>query len=151
MTSGLKWNEDISYRNTRNTELGVDMSSDPIDFILGRPMVSMPGAIWNYNGGNKQLLAQIIKSVSGLSLDKFAEQELFIPLGIKKYEWLPLTKDIPAAASGIRLRSRDLLKLGMLYMNKGKWQDNYILTSDWAEQSLNSAVTRPSTKDKNAR
>lgn len=150
MTSGLKWNEDISYRDPRNTELRMDMSSDPIDFILSRPMVSEPGATWNYNGGNTQLLAEIIKSVSGLPIDKFAEQELFTPLNINKYEWLPLVKNMPAAASGVRLRSRDLLKFGMLYMNDGKWKDKDILNTDWTEQSLSSAITRPSTKDKNA-
>lgn len=143
MTSGLKWNEDISYRDPRNTELRMDMSSDPIDFILSRPMVSEPGATWNYNGGNTQLLAEIIKSVSGLPIDKFAEQELFTPLNINKYEWLPLVKNMPAAASGVRLRSRDLLKFGMLYMNDGKWKDKDILNTDWTEQSLSSAITRP--------
>lgn len=150
MTSGLKWNEDISYRDPRNTELKMDMSSDPIDFILSRPMVSEPGATWNYNGGNTQLLAEIIKSVSDLPIDKFAEQELFTPLGINKYEWLPLVKNMPAAASGVRLRSRDLLKFGMLYMNDGKWQDKEVLDTNWVKESLNSAITRPSTKDKNA-
>ncbi len=150
MTSGLKWNEDISYRDPRNTELRMDMSSDPIGFILGRPMTSEPGSTWNYNGGNTQLLAAIIKSVSGLTLDKFAEQELFVPLGIEKYEWLPLIKNIPAAASGLRLRSRDLLKFGMLYMNGGRWQKKDLLNNDWVVESLNSVVERPSTKDKNA-
>jgi len=150
MTSGLKWNEDISYRDPRNTELRMDISWDPIDFILGRLMVSEPGATWNYNGGNTQLLAEIIKSVSGLSLDKFAEQELFIPLGIDKYEWLPLIKNMPAAASGLRLRSRDMLKFGMLYMNEGQWSGKDILNADWANQSLDSAVKRPSTRDKSA-
>lgn len=149
MTSGLKWNEDVSYRDPRNTELRMGMSSNPIDFILGRAMVSEPGSIWNYNGGNTQLLAEIIRTASGLPLDKFAEQELFNPLGINKYEWLPLTKYMPAAASGLRLRSRDLLKFGMMYMNDGKWQDKEILNSDWAEESLNSTITRPSAKDKN--
>lgn len=150
MTSGLKWNEDISYRDPRNTELRMDMSSDPIGFILGRSMTFEPGTTWNYNGGNTQLLATIIKSVSGLSLDKFAEKELFIPLAIKKYEWLPLIKDIPAAASGLRLRSRDLLKFGMLYMNGGKWKEKDILNADWVVESLKSDVERPSPKDKNA-
>lgn len=55
---------------------------------------------------------------------------------------------MPAAASGVRLRSRDLLKFGMLYMNDGKWKDKDILNTDWTEQSLSSAITRPSTKDK---
>ncbi len=148
MTSGLKWNEDVSYRDPRNTELRMDMSSDPIGFILGRPMVSEPGTTWNYNGGNTQLLAEIIKSVSGISLDKFAEQELFIPMGIDKYEWLPLTKSIPAAASGVRLRSRGLLKFGILYTNGGKWHDKILLNEDWVIHSLSTQIKRPSTKDK---
>lgn len=146
MTSGLEWNEDISYRDPRNTELRMDLSSDPIDFILGRPMVAEPGKIWNYNGGNTQLLAEIIRIASGLPLDKFAEQELFIPLGIGKYEWSSLTKNMPAAASGLRLCSRDLIKFGMLYMNDGQ---SAVLNTDWVEQSLNSSIERPSTKDKN--
>lgn len=42
MTSGLKWNKDISYKDPCNTELRMDMKSDPIKFILGRQMVSNP-------------------------------------------------------------------------------------------------------------
>lgn len=150
MASGLEWNEDISYRDPRNTELRMDMSSDPIDFILGRPMVAEPGKTWNYNGGNTQLLAEIIKSVSGLTIDKFAEKELFEPLGINQYEWISLTDNMPAAASGLRLRSRDLLKIGILYMNKGLWNNKLLIKPEWIELSLNAEITRPSTRDKTA-
>ncbi len=150
MTSGLKWNEDISYRDPRNTELRMDMSSDPIDFILGRPMVAESGKIWNYNGGNTQLLAEIIKSVSGLTIDKFAKKELFEPLGINQYEWITLTDNMPAAASGLRLRSRDLLKIGMLYANNGLWNKKLLISPEWIDLSLNVEITRPSTKEKNA-
>ena len=150
MTSGLKWNEDISYLDPRNTELRMDNSSDPIDFILGRTLVAEPSSTWNYNGGNTQLLAEIIEAVSGMPLDKFAEKELFKPLGIEKYEWLSLIKNKPAAASGLRLRSRDLLKFGIIFMQDGQWQDNNILNTDWVNQSLSTAVKRRSSKDKNA-
>lgn len=150
MTSGLEWNEDISYRDPRNTELRMDMSSDPIDFILGRPMVAAPGKTWNYNGGNTQLLAEIIKSVTGLTIDKFAEKELFEPLGINQYEWISLTDNMPAAASGLRLRSRDLLKIGILYMNNGLWNNKLLIKPEWIELSLNAEITRPSTRDKSA-
>ena len=150
MTSGLQWNEDISYRDPGNTELGMDISSDPIAFILGRAMVAEPGTTWNYNGGNTQLLAEIVKKVSGLPLDKFAEKELFSFLGIDKYEWLSVGKNIPAAASGLRLRSRDLLKMGMLLMNNGHWKNAAVLSQDWVTQSLNPSVKRPSSKDSSA-
>ena len=63
-------------------------------------MVSEPGAT---NGITMavihKLLAEIIKSVKTVvfthGIDKFAEQELFTPLGINKYEWLPLVKNMP--------------------------------------------------------
>lgn len=150
MTSGLKWNEEVSYRDPRNTELRMDISSDPINFVLSRPMVARPGEIWNYNGGNTELVAEIIKIASGRPIDQFAEKELFAPLGITRYEWMPLTKNRPAAASGLRLRSRDLLKIGMLYMNSGLWNGQPVLTPEWVDLSLSSAVKRPSAQEKNA-
>lgn len=147
MTSGLEWNEDVSYRDPRNTELRMDESSDPIGFILGRQMITEPGKVGNYNGGNTQLLAEIIKIVSGVPIDQFAEKELFKPLGINKFTWSSLGENMPAAASGLRLSSRDLLKFAMLYMSDTK---NIILSKQWIEQSLNPSVKRPSGKDKNA-
>jgi CubicO group peptidase (beta-lactamase class C family) len=147
MTSGLKWNENISYANLGNSELRMDLSFNPIKYILKRKMVSAPGATWNYNGGGTQLLAEIIKKVSGLSIDNFAEKYLFGPLRINTYKWTHLViKNEPAAASGLRLRSRDLLKFGLLYMNNGKWNDTLIISSDWVQQSLSALVNRPSSK-----
>ncbi|MEN4760806.1 serine hydrolase [Chryseobacterium sp. C39-AII1] len=106
MTSGLEWNEDVSYRDPRNTELRMDESSDPIGFILGRQMITEPGKVGNYNGGNTQLLAEIIKIVSGVPIDQFAEKELFKPLGINKFTWSSLGENMPAAASGLRFFQR---------------------------------------------
>lgn len=146
MTSGLEWNEDISYRDPRNSELQMDGSADPIEFIISRNMVAAPGTTWNYNGGNTQLLAQIIQKVSGQNIAKFAEQHLFKPLGIQQYEWRSLYKDVPAAASGLRLRSRDLLKFGTLYMHEGAG----IVTPNWVKQSLQEPIKRPSKRDSDA-
>ena len=147
MTSGLEWNEDLSYRDLRNSELQMDLSTDPIKYILGQPIVSAPGTKWNYNGGESQLLAQIIPKVSGMTIDKFAEKNLFAPLGIVKYEWLAFKENMPATASGVRLRSRDLLKIGLLYMNNGLWEGNQILDKEWTEQSLTSQISRPQSKN----
>jgi len=147
MTSGLEWNEDISYRDPRNSELQMDISTDPIQYIVSRNSVYQPGSNWNYNGGESQLLAEILKAVCGENLALFAEKNLFRPMGIERYEWLPLKKNMPAAASGLRLRSRDLLKIGLLYMENGNWHNISILNSEWTEQSLLSQVSRPQSKN----
>ena len=147
MTSGLEWNEDISYRDPRNSELQMDISTDPIQYILSRNSVYQPGSNWNYNGGESQLLAEILKAVSGTNVALFAEKNLFRPMGIERYEWLSLKKNMPAAASGLRLRSRDLLKIGLLYMENGNWNNISILNSEWTEQSLLTQVSRPQSKN----
>ena len=147
MTSGLEWNEDISYRDPRNSELQMDVSSDPVKYILSRNSTHQPGSHWNYNGGETQLLAEIIKAVCGENVALFAEKNLFKPMGIEKYEWLPLKKNTPAAASGLRLRPRDLLKIGLLYVEDGNWKNTSIIQSDWAKQSLITQVLRPQSKN----
>ena len=147
MTSGLEWNEDISYRDLKNSELQMDISYDPIKYILTRKSIFQPGNNWNYNGGETQLLAEIIKAVCGENIAFFAEKNLFKPMAIENYEWLPLKKNMPAAASGLRLRPRDLLKIGMLYMEDGKWKNKSIIDSDWIKQSLISQVSTLQTKN----
>jgi CubicO group peptidase (beta-lactamase class C family) len=57
-------------------------------------------------------------------------------------------KHVVAAAWGLRLRSRDLAKFGLLYMNYGKWGNTQILDTDWVKHSLNSEVSRPSAPGK---
>lgn len=143
MTSGLEWNEDIPYDNPENSEIQMIRSADPIAFVLTRRNTSIPGKEWKYNGGTTQLLAAIIEKVTGKRVDAFAKKYLFKPLGIVNFEWVnyPGT-DNPAAASGLRLRPRDLLKFAILYHNKGIWDGKRIIPEDWIKQSFHPWVNQ---------
>lgn len=144
MTSGLQWNEDVPYDHPENSEIRMTQSADPIDYILSQPMVTPAGRQWQYNGGTTQLLATIIEKTTGKKVDAFAKAYLFEPLGIDTFYWsrFPGT-DNPAAASGLRLRSRDLLKFGMLYRDKGQWKGRQVLPRPWVEQSFRTAISLP--------
>lgn len=144
MTSGLKWNEDVPYDNPENSEIQMINSGDGIGFVLSRKLTSEPGTVWQYNGGTTELLAEIIKRVSGKNIHEFAKEFLFKPIGIAKSEWTisPATNS-PAAASGLRLTSRDMLKFGILYLKKGKWGTKQIVPEKWVTKSLDSHSTRP--------
>jgi CubicO group peptidase (beta-lactamase class C family) len=144
MTPGLEWNEDLPYDNPENSEIQMSYSDDPIGFILSRNLTSAPGSTWTYNGGTTALLAEIINRATGKNVYEFAKEYLFEPMGIHRSEWtrIPGTT-IPAAASGLRLRSRDILKFGILYQNDGKWKDQQIVQQSWVEQSLTSHISRP--------
>lgn len=143
MTSGLKWNEDVPYDNPENSEIQMINSGDGIGFVLSRKLTSKPGTVWQYNGGTTELLAEIIKRVSGKNIHEFAKEFLFEPIGISKSEWtISPSTNSPAAASGLRITSRDMLKFGMLYMQDGKWGNQQVIPKEWVDESIKSHITR---------
>lgn len=143
MTSGLEWNEEIPYDNPENSEIQMAHSADPIAFVLSRKIIQQPGTFWRYNGGTTEVLAEIIRRTTGKDVYEFAKQDLFGPLGIEKSFWTTLPgTNRPAAASGLRLTSRDLLKFAILYKNYGRWNTQQLLPVNWVNESLTSKVPR---------
>jgi CubicO group peptidase (beta-lactamase class C family) len=144
MNSGFAWNEEVPYDNPENSEVRMIKSPNPAEYVLSQPMDFPPGKVWKYNGGTTQLLAAIIEKTTGKKIDQFAKEYLFGPLGITRFDWAKYPgTDLPAAASGLRLRSRDLLKFGMLYYNHGKWNDKQIVPEKWVDDSFQEQVKRP--------
>jgi CubicO group peptidase (beta-lactamase class C family) len=142
MSSGIAWEEDIPHSDPKNNEAQMERATDPVRYTLSLPMAAEPGSHWKYCSGGVQVLAAIIESVSGLDVDAFAQKYLFGPLGIKDHQWIRSSPGFPAAASGLRLRPRDLLKIGMLYMNEGIWNHARILPKNWAHESLSTQILR---------
>jgi len=144
MSSGIQWNEDIPYSNPENSEMKMTASKDPLAYIFSQPMEAAPGTIWKYNGGTTQLLAEILRRATGKTVAEFANENIFKKLAIPNYYWaLFHGTDNPIAASGLRLRSRDMLKFGILYQNRGKWQGQQIIPRSWIEQSFTLKISRP--------
>jgi CubicO group peptidase (beta-lactamase class C family) len=136
MTAGWEWNEKLSYRDPLNSEIRMDIASDRYRFVLERPIVAKPRRQFTYNSGCTVLIAAVIERWTKMPLDKYAEQQLFQPLGISKYEWLKDAHGTPIAASGLRLRPRDLAKFASLYLDKGRWHESQVIPEDWIDASL---------------
>jgi CubicO group peptidase (beta-lactamase class C family) len=139
LTSGFNWDEkSYPYSDPRNTETQMVATSDWMKFVLERPLQSDPGTEWVYNTGSVHLLSGIIKRVSGMYADTFAEQTLFQPLGIIRYEWNKDPQGYPctgATLQGLRLKSRDTAKFGYIFLNKGRWQEQQVVPEKWVEES----------------
>ena len=151
MTSGLQWNEQVSYADPRNDEIRMTRDSAPLHFALAPAFAYAPGAEWNYNGGLTQVMAAVLERSTKMSLEDYARTKLFEPLGITDVEWVGDLAGMPAAASGLRMRARDLAKFGSLYLHDGRWNGRQILPPGWAERSTRRAFRfRPSTAPENA-
>lgn len=140
MTAGLAWNEEVPYNDPRNDEIGMIQSSEPLRYVLSRPLVTEPGVSWRYNGGLTQLLAAIVVRATKMPLVAYADATLFQPLAITDYEWVGDIGGMPAAASGLRLRPRDLAKFASLYLHQGRWQDRQVVAAEWIAESTRAHV-----------
>ena len=147
MTSGMVWNEPAHSNDPNNSELLMLQHNDPIAYVLNQDVDIEPGTEWRYNGGNTQLLAEIILQTTGLSIDQYAKKYLFNPLEIDRFEWTLCPKlKRPAAASGLRLTASDMLKLGQLYASGGQWNGQSILSASWVINSLANKIDRSETE-----
>lgn len=145
LSSGFDWDEGTySYEDSRNIHVQMERTRDWIRFILQRPMKDKPGERWLYNTGNVQLLSAIIKKSTGLHLHEFAEKHLFGPLKVEDYYWNTDPSGYTCAGGsdgGLRLKARDVAKLGCLYANKGMWNGKRILSEEWIQKSTRGYVT----------
>lgn len=135
MTSGFDWNEDIPYNDPRNDEIRMTRDPQPLRYALARPFAVDPGSDFKYNGGLTQVLAAVLVRATKMSLQEYARLKLFEPLGITDVEWVGNLAGMPAAASGLRLRARDLAKFGSLYLNGGKWNGKQVIPANWTDVS----------------
>ena len=145
MSSGLAWDEtSASYGDASNTYWRMEVAPRSDRFVLEQPFAALPGTVFNYNSGSAELLGVILRKVVGKRLDKFAKEALFDPLGIEDWDWDGSSGFNPAAASGLRLRPRDLAKIGELVLERGNWHGRQIVSSSWIEDSI---TPRQSGKD----
>jgi CubicO group peptidase (beta-lactamase class C family) len=146
MAAGLDWNEDVPYTDPKNDEIVMTRSAEPMRYVLSRPIIAAPGTTWRYNGGTTQVLGTIVQRATNQPLADYARAKLFAPLGIIDVEWLGDLAGVPSAASGLRLRPRDLAKFGSLYLHDGRWRDRQVIPAAWVTESTRRRLLLPNQK-----
>lgn len=131
MDSGLAWSEGHGFLND---ELRLYWRRDLPDYVLDRQRAAAPGTRFNYNGGGTALLAQLIARGTGQPLDRYARDRLFAPLGIREWAWVTDLHGRPMAFNGLRMRPRDLLKIGRLVLQHGRWNGQAVVPAAWIDR-----------------
>ena len=148
-TTGLSWAE--------SGPLWVEwiFSDDWVASALARGQVNEPGRQFYYSSGNSHFLTSLVYYLTDTSPGKLAKEHLFDPLGIPfdtlpqpiiynswdeyrkplVHTWRRDPKRIETASFGLYLTARDMAKFGFLYLNRGRWEDQIILSEDWVKTS----------------
>ena len=140
MTLGLAWDENRSYTDPENSEIAMESAPDRNRYVLSRPKVAEPGARWIYSGGCVALVGAIVARGTGMSLPDFAQQVLFGPLGIDRFEWTVGHDGVASAASGLRLTGPDLLRIGRMILANGVYDGTPIVSRQWLDGSRKPAA-----------
>jgi CubicO group peptidase (beta-lactamase class C family) len=103
--------------------------------VLCQPIEYEPGSRFDYDSAAPALFGPIIEQVSGMSVGQFAKNFLFGPLGIERYRWFILPSGKEYTGGGFRMRPRDMARFGQLYLQKGTWNGEQLISKEWVEES----------------
>lgn len=113
-------------------------TDDWLDYCLKQPLKHTPGEKTTYSNSNFYLLSRIIHKVSGLKLDDFLRAHLFKPLGINDCAWASCPQGYPQGGTGLYLSTKDMAKLGVLYLNNGVWDGKQVISKEWVKNATKS-------------
>lgn len=136
MISGMDWievNDLPAFEYTFN-------NPNPLPMTFSRNIIHTPGTIFSYNSPGIHLLSYVIERSTRMRVGNFANATLFYPLGINKFKWQADGNKVRNGGANLSLRSRDLAKIGLLYLQNGMWQGKRILSQKWIDASLRTPI-----------
>ena len=135
------WN-DASRGNEERMYLVEDWAQFILDLpVRGRMHVGEQadppkyGRYFSYCTGGVFTLSEVLQKATGERTDRYAQEKLFGPLGISDATWVYSPLNVPQTGGGLRLSSRDLVKIAELYRSGGRWQGKSIVDEAWVKAS----------------
>ncbi|MBC8345560.1 MAG: beta-lactamase family protein [Candidatus Marinimicrobia bacterium] len=131
MTSGIKSDDDFAdYMSYPN----------PTDFILARDLDFNPGTWWGYTSAGTHLLSDVFRKISKQPIGKYADEHLFLKIGITDINWISDQQGNHNGGYGINIKLKDMLKFGQLYLQQGKSAGEEIISSGWIKKSTTMVI-----------
>ena len=119
-------------------------SQDWIKTFLANPVPKEPGSFFRYNTPATFMQSAIVQKVTGQSVVDYLQTRLFDPLGIDAPKWDKNPQGISIGGYGLYLKTEDIAKFGQLYLQKGRWENQQLIPSDWVQEATNKQVSNGS-------
>lgn len=106
---------------------------DYVGFMLKREMKYAPGEKFVYSNADTHLCGCMVQRATGTTLLKYAHDKIFAPLDMGFPAWETDPDGVAFGGSGLYLDITDMMKLGILYLNKGVWNGERVVSEKWVE------------------
>jgi len=107
------------------------------------PLANAPGSHFAYLNGDFNMVAAILQRVTGKDLLEYANEKLFIPLGIEKPQWSSTLNGVRTGCGGLRLKTRDVARIGLLLLAGGVWDGVQTVPKDYLKRASSEQWTFP--------
>ncbi|WP_298758961.1 serine hydrolase [uncultured Psychroserpens sp.] len=136
--------------NSAASEDSYQSSNDWLKTVMDASMINSPGTHAFYGSANPFLLGVCLNEQLNYPLELYMDQKLLAPLGISNYIiQTENTATTPYFGGGMYLTPRAMLKFGQLYLNKGYWKGQQLISEDWINDSFQKYMRLENTNDKN--
>lgn len=104
-------------------------------WMLNRPVKYPAGTHFRYDEIGSDLLSVVLSKAIKQNAADFARQKLFDPLHIDNYTWSADSEGYLRGEIGLSLTARDMAKIGLLYLDHGRWGDAQIVSEQYVRDS----------------
>lgn len=126
----------VPFTNKKN-------GTDWVKQFFDAPFLDKPGTVFNYLSENTHMLSAIVTKVTGQPIVDYLYPRIFEPLGIEKPFWEADGKGVNVGGWGLYMKSEDLAKFFLVYLNGGKYESKQILPKEWIDEATSFHVQTP--------
>lgn len=139
----LLWHTVGFDRDFVNFYLDIDVENiadyptdDFLQIVLSNPLTHAPGEHYLYTDAAYYLLSRIVTKCSGLHLDEFLRPVLFGIMGFQEAAWSKCPRGYCMGATGLYVRTVDMVKMGYVYANNGQYQGKNVVSAEWVQRAI---------------
>ena len=140
MSAGVEWDESYSSLFSKTTQ--AYYGNDLWKLTLTEKLIEKPGVRFNYQSGVTQILAFIVQKATGKNIADYASEKLWTPIQAEEdAQWsLDHKSGMEKAYCCLNSNARDFARLGQLILNKGMWNGQQVVDSNYIKEATTPAT-----------
>lgn len=95
-----------------------------------------PGSTYMYSSGNSYVLSAIVQRLTGKTARDYVWEKVASKIGTRHFDWQLSPEGICSGGNGTSLTVDDMARIGLLYLNKGRWQNQQLLSEEWVDLAM---------------
>ena len=130
----------ITMRNGQKRSIGGNewrpLKTSWKDAYFKVPFDKEPGTDYMYSSGNSYILSYIVQQLEGKTCRELVQERVGKKIGLSDFTWMLSPEGVCSGGNGVSLTAEDMLRIGLLYLNKGKWEGEQLISEEWIDYAF---------------